>query len=77
MINHRPGAQHKAADALSRLRTDGHDTEDIDDTLPVLAASTQLDMEAEGPSPDDTWLIRQVYHSQIYRPYQVFPQSYY
>ena len=35
-INHRPGAKHKAADAISRLATEGLDQTEINDDLTVL-----------------------------------------
>ena len=35
-IKHRPGAQHKAADAISRPATEGLDQTEIEDDLPVL-----------------------------------------
>ena len=35
-ITHRPGAQHKAADALSRIRTDGTDQRPLDDGIPTI-----------------------------------------
>lgn len=34
---HRAGINHQATDALSRLPTDGHDTPELNDALPVLA----------------------------------------
>ena len=60
-IQYRPGAQHKAADAVSRLSTTGHDDEPIDDDLPVLALTDVDTTQAYGPSPDDTWLVSKVY----------------
>ena len=38
---HRPGIVHKAADALSRLLTDGEDTSPLEDDVPVLAVGRQ------------------------------------
>ena len=38
---HRPGIVHNAADALSRLPTDGEDTSPLEDDIPVLAVSRQ------------------------------------
>ena len=38
---HRPGIVHKAADALSRLLTDGEDTSPLEDDVSVLAINRQ------------------------------------
>ncbi len=63
-IVHRPGVQHKAADAMSRLPTDGGDNEPIDDEIPILsvtdetelvddaAIKTLCDDEADSSRPD-------------------------
>lgn len=40
-IKHKPGKDHKMADALSRLPTDGLDTTPLDDQIPVLAVTTR------------------------------------
>lgn len=40
-IKHKPGGNHRVADALSRLPTDGLDTTPLDDQSPVLAATTR------------------------------------
>ena len=38
---HRPGINKKAANALSRLLTDGEDTSPLEDDVPVLAVNRQ------------------------------------
>jgi len=40
-IRHKPGKDHKVADALSRLPTEGLDTSPLDKDIPVLAVETR------------------------------------
>ena len=62
VINHRPGVQHRAADALSRLATTGLDQTEIDDDLPVL----MVDQEEERDlgvtfDAESTWTVTQTF----------------
>ena len=42
-ITHQPGAQHKAADALSRILTDGTDRRPLDDEVPTVNVADWID----------------------------------
>ena len=61
-IKHRPSAQQKAADAISRLATEGLDRKEIDDELPVLMVDN--DEQTRRPvrlDPETTWEVTQVF----------------
>ena len=47
IVTHRPGVQHKVADAMSRLSTDGHDTTELDDEIPTINVAEGLPDETE------------------------------
>ena len=53
-IRHKPGKDHKVADALSRLPTEGLDTTPVDEAIPVLAMETQASEALKEASPDET-----------------------
>jgi len=52
-IRHKPGKDHKVADALSRLPTQGLDTSPLDDDIPVLAVETGASDALEEASPEE------------------------
>jgi len=52
-IRHKPGKDHKVADALSRLPTEGLDTTPVDEAIPVLAMETQASEALKEASPDE------------------------
>jgi len=43
-VKHRAGIKHQAADTLSRIRTNGEDTSDLDDAIPTLLVSDPRDV---------------------------------
>ena len=50
-IRHKPGKDHKVADALSRLPTEGLDSTPLDEDIPVLAVETRASDALEAASP--------------------------
>jgi len=52
-IRHKPGKDHKVADALSRLPTEGLDSSPLDDDIPVLAIKTRASVALEAASPSE------------------------
>ena len=50
-IRQKPGKDHKVADALSRLPTEGLDSTPLDEDIPVLAIETRASDALEAPSP--------------------------
>jgi len=50
-IRHEPGKDHKVADALSRLPTEGLDSTPLDEDIPVLAIETRASDALEVASP--------------------------
>jgi len=50
-IRHKPGKDHKVADALSRLPTEGLDSTPVDEDIPVLAVETRASGALEAVSP--------------------------
>ena len=52
-IRHKPGKDHKVADALSRLPTEGLDSSPLEEDIPVLAIETRVSDALEAASPAD------------------------
>jgi len=52
-IRHEPGKDHKVADALSRLPTEGLDTSPLDEDIPVLAFETRASDVLQEASPEE------------------------
>jgi len=52
-IRHKPGKDHKVADALSRLPTKGLDTSPLDEDIPVLAVETRASDALKEASPEE------------------------
>jgi len=50
-IRHKLGKDHKVADALSRLPTEGLDSTPLDEDIPVLAVQTRASDALEAASP--------------------------
>jgi len=50
-IRHKPGKDHKVAEALSRLPTEGLDLTPLDEDIPVLAVETRASDALEAASP--------------------------
>jgi len=50
-IRHNPGKDHKVADALSRLPSEGLDQTPLDEDIPVLAIETRASDAVEAASP--------------------------
>ena len=50
-IRHKPSKDHKVADALSRLPTEGLDSTPLDEDIPVLAVETRASDALEAASP--------------------------
>jgi len=50
-IRHKPGKDHKVADALSRLPTESLDSTPLDEDIPVLAVETRASDALEAASP--------------------------
>ena len=50
-IRHKPGKDHKIADALSRLPTEGLDSTPLDEDIPILAVETRASDALEAASP--------------------------
>jgi len=50
-IRHKPGKDHKVADALSRLPTEGLDSTALDEDVPVLAVETRASDALEAAAP--------------------------
>jgi len=52
-IRHKPGKDHKVADALSRLPTEGLDTSPLDEDIPVLAVETRASDALKATTPEE------------------------
>jgi len=50
-IRNNPGKEHKVADALSRLHTEGLDSTPLDEGIPVLAVETRANDALAAASP--------------------------
>ena len=50
-IRHKPGKDHKVADVLSRLPTEGLESTPLDEDVPVLAVETRASDALEAASP--------------------------
>jgi len=50
-IRHKPGKDHKVADVLSRLPTEGLDSSPLDEDIPVVAVETRASDSLEAASP--------------------------
>jgi len=50
-IRHKPGEDHKVADALSRLPTEGLDSTSLEEDIPVLAVETRASDALEAAAP--------------------------
>jgi len=50
-IRHKPGKDHKVADALSRVPTEGLDTSPLDEDIPVLAVDTRASDALRSTTP--------------------------
>ena len=52
-LRHKPRKDHKVADALSRLPTEGLDTSPLDEDIPVLAVETRANDALQEASPEE------------------------